>query len=113
MMTAADTGGQRSQPSARRRGDLSASTYDQLRDAIVTLRLAPGAALIESELCERLHVSRTPMRATLQRLQQQGFAVYRPSRSSRGGCKGVRRLFRGTLAEAYRLAMKQIGTRGA
>jgi DNA-binding GntR family transcriptional regulator len=75
MMTAADTGGQRSQPSARRRGDLSASTYDQLRDAIVTLRLAPGAALIESELCERLHVSRTPMRATLQRLQQQGFAV--------------------------------------
>ena len=31
--------------------------------------------MIESELCERLHVSRTPMRAALQRLQQTGFAV--------------------------------------
>lgn len=75
MLTKADTRGQQKHPGARRRGDLSIAAYEQLRDAIVTLKLAPGAALIESELCERLSVSRTPMRATLQRLQQEGFAV--------------------------------------
>jgi DNA-binding GntR family transcriptional regulator len=58
-----------------RRRDLSTAAYERLRDAIVTLKLAPGAALIEVELCDRLRVSRTPMRAALQRLQQEGLAV--------------------------------------
>jgi DNA-binding GntR family transcriptional regulator len=75
MTTTTDVSGDSVRSGGRRRGDLSIATYEQHPDAIVTLKLAPGAALIESELCERLHVSRTPMRATLQRLQQQGFAV--------------------------------------
>jgi len=36
------------------------------------LRLAPGAPLTEVELCRRLGISRTPVRAALLRLQQEG-----------------------------------------
>ena len=45
-----------------------------MRDLIVAGRLAPGAPLVEAELSDRLGVSRTPVRAALQRLQQEGFA---------------------------------------
>jgi DNA-binding GntR family transcriptional regulator len=54
--------------------------YSQLRDLIVHGRLAPGARLIELELAARLGVSRTPLRAALQRLQQEGYAVDIPTR---------------------------------
>jgi DNA-binding GntR family transcriptional regulator len=46
-----------------------------MRDLIVAGRLAPGAPLVEADLSERLGVSRTPVRAALQRLQQEGFAA--------------------------------------
>ena len=55
------------------RREATSSAYQQVRDLIVTGRLAPGAPLIETELSERLGVSRTPVRAALQRLQQEGF----------------------------------------
>jgi DNA-binding GntR family transcriptional regulator len=51
-----------------------------VRDLIVAGRLAPGAPLVEADLSERLGVSRTPVRAALQRLQQEGFV-----RASRAG----------------------------
>ena len=54
---------------------LTDSAYDRLRESIVTLRLAPGAPLTELEVCRRLHVSRTPARAALQRLRQEGLVV--------------------------------------
>jgi DNA-binding GntR family transcriptional regulator len=54
---------------------LANTVYEQLRDAIVTLKLAPGASLVETDLCTRLGVSRTPLRAALQRLEQEGFVV--------------------------------------
>jgi DNA-binding GntR family transcriptional regulator len=44
-----------------------------VRDLIVAGRLAPGAPLVEADLSMRLGVSRTPVRAALQRLQQEGF----------------------------------------
>jgi DNA-binding GntR family transcriptional regulator len=40
-----------------------------LRQAIVSGRLAPGARLIERELCESLSVSRTSIREALRRLE--------------------------------------------
>lgn len=43
--------------------------YDALRDGIVTLELAPGRRLSESELAGRLGVSRTPVREALVRLR--------------------------------------------
>jgi len=51
---------------------LADTAYTRLRDSIVTLRLAPGAPLTEVELCRRLGISRTPIRAALLRLQQEG-----------------------------------------
>jgi DNA-binding GntR family transcriptional regulator len=51
---------------------LTDAAYARLRDSIVTLRLAPGASLTEVELCHRLGISRTPVRAALLRLQQEG-----------------------------------------
>ena len=55
------------------RHEVTSSAYRRLRDLIVAGRLAPGAPLVETELSERLGVSRTPVRAALQRLQQEGF----------------------------------------
>lgn len=46
--------------------------YAMLRDEIVMWKLAPGTALSEIELAQRLGVSRTPLRAALARLAQEG-----------------------------------------
>ena len=56
-----------------------ADVYSQLRDLIVHGRLAAGARLVELELAARLGVSRTPLRAALQRLQQEGYVVDTPT----------------------------------
>lgn len=49
--------------------------YARLRELIVTAQLAPGARVIETEVAERLGVSRTPVREALQRLQQEGYVL--------------------------------------
>ncbi len=49
--------------------------YNRLRELIVRGRLAPGARITELEAAQRLGVSRTPIRAALQRLQQEGYVV--------------------------------------
>jgi DNA-binding GntR family transcriptional regulator len=51
------------------------SLYDRLRELIVVGRLAPGTRLVETEIAARFAVSRTPVRAALARLQQEGYAV--------------------------------------
>jgi DNA-binding GntR family transcriptional regulator len=53
--------------------DLVSRAYETLREQIVNGRLAPGSRIIESDLAERLGVSRTPVRGALQRLQQEGY----------------------------------------
>ena len=58
--------------SGRGRSD---AAYASLRESIVTLRLAPGTPLTEAGLCRRLSVSRTPARAALVRLEQEGLVV--------------------------------------
>jgi DNA-binding GntR family transcriptional regulator len=57
------------------RGESISRAYDQLRELIVWGRLAPGSRVIESELAERLGVSRTPTRSALHRLQQEGYVT--------------------------------------
>ena len=61
-------------PVRQPRREATSSAYRRMRDLIVAGRLAPGAPLVEAELSDRLGVSRTPVRAALQRLQQEGFA---------------------------------------
>ena len=55
------------------RSDRSGETYSRLRDLIVRGQLAPGSRIIETDVAERLGVSRTPVRSALQRLEQEGF----------------------------------------
>lgn len=55
--------------------DRTTQTYERLRELIVQGRLAPGSRVIESDVADRLGVSRTPIRASLQRLEQEGFIL--------------------------------------
>src|SRR3954469_1226193 len=52
--------------------------YMRLRDLIVQGSLAPGSRIVETEIADRLGVSRTPVREALQRLQQEGFVMGAP-----------------------------------
>ena len=54
---------------------LTAAAYDTLRKSICTGTLAPGERLIQSELADRLGVSRLPVHEALQQLRQEGFVV--------------------------------------
>jgi DNA-binding GntR family transcriptional regulator len=57
------------------RGEGALAVYQQLRERIVRGRLAPGSRLVEREVAARLGVSRTPVRAALERLTQEGYIV--------------------------------------
>jgi DNA-binding GntR family transcriptional regulator len=55
--------------------DRVSQAYEEIRDLIVRGRLAPGARIHEQEAALRLGSSRTPVRAALQRLQQEGYVT--------------------------------------
>jgi DNA-binding GntR family transcriptional regulator len=55
-----------------------AQTYSLLRDAIVALRLPPGAKVSDLQLARQLQVSRTPIREALLRLSDEGLVDVRP-----------------------------------
>lgn len=59
------------------------TAYAALRDAIVDGTLAPGEVLHDSELCEWLALSRTPVRAALMRLHDDGLVEMAPQRYTR------------------------------
>jgi DNA-binding GntR family transcriptional regulator len=61
------------------RKDRPQRVYEQLRQLIVTGRLAPGSRLVETDIATRFKVSRTPVRGALQRLQQEGYILDSPS----------------------------------
>ncbi|MBD0737235.1 GntR family transcriptional regulator [Streptomyces sp. CBMA29] len=56
----------------RTRNRASDHVYDELVSAIRKLRLAPGSSLSETDIAERLHVSRTPVREAIARLADTG-----------------------------------------
>ena len=47
--------------------------YAQLKRDVAAFKLVPGDRFTENELCERMAVSRTPVRQALYRLQQEGY----------------------------------------
>ncbi|NNM33689.1 MAG: GntR family transcriptional regulator, partial [Gemmatimonadetes bacterium] len=55
--------------------DRTTLAYERLRELIVRGRLAPGSRLIETEVAERLGLSRTPVRGAFQRLTQEGYVT--------------------------------------
>jgi DNA-binding GntR family transcriptional regulator len=59
---------------------LADRVYAELEEMIVTLQLAPGQVLSESELGGKLNVSRTPIGEALQRLAREGLVNILPRR---------------------------------
>jgi DNA-binding GntR family transcriptional regulator len=55
----------------------------RLRDAILSGDLAPGAKIVEEQLCATLGISRAPLREALRLLAQQGLVEHLPRRGSR------------------------------
>jgi len=53
--------------------NVSKATFQRIRELIVHGKLAPGSRVVEADLAKRLDVSRTPVRAALHRLQQEGY----------------------------------------
>ncbi len=57
---------------------ISERAYVQLRDRIVTLRLAPGTVLREDELMSELGIGRTPLREAIKRLVLENLVAVQP-----------------------------------
>ncbi|HKL75980.1 MAG TPA: GntR family transcriptional regulator [Halanaerobiales bacterium] len=57
--------------------------YETLKNAIITMDLAPGERLIEQNLSKQLQVSRTPLREAIKLLEFEGFLT----RNVSGGVK--------------------------
>jgi len=56
----------------------SQKIYEQLRQKITNFELYPGTRITESELAASFNVSRTPVRAALQRLEVEGHITIMP-----------------------------------
>ena len=57
---------------------ISDRAYAELRDRIVTLRLAPGTVLREDELMTDLAIGRTPLREAIKRLALENLVAVQP-----------------------------------
>jgi DNA-binding GntR family transcriptional regulator len=105
----------RRRPIGKHGGDgvAGAFAYRRLHALIVEGVLAPGSPLIEGDVCARLGVSRTPVRAALLRLEQEG--LVRGPTAGRGGRAIVSPLTAGDLREIFLMigALEAIAVRGA
>jgi DNA-binding GntR family transcriptional regulator len=63
-------------------GSMADVAYTALRDEIITLRLAPGASLVEEALTARLGIGRTPLRESLKRLETERLVAIYPRRGT-------------------------------
>ncbi len=70
------------QASFLRGAPLSQQVYEALRDAIVDVRVSPGALLRKEELCDLWGISRTPISEALARLAEDGPVEIRPQRGT-------------------------------
>jgi DNA-binding GntR family transcriptional regulator len=76
------------EPSAVAAGEAPAAklvaerAYVDLRDRIVTLRLAPGTVLREDELMREMDIGRTPLREAVKRLALENLVAVQPRRGT-------------------------------
>jgi DNA-binding GntR family transcriptional regulator len=85
-MTHSATGSHAAVPSVfgvlSERRTMTDAVYEQLKTAIVELRIPPGAPLREAEIAQGLSVSKTPVREALGRLEQDGLVTLNSFRSA-------------------------------
>lgn len=61
-----------------KRSNLAQLAYDQIKEAIVFVKISPGCALSENTLANALEMSRTPVREALKMLAQEGLVEILP-----------------------------------
>ena len=54
--------------------------YETLKHAIVIGEIPAGSRIVETEYAERMHISRTPLREALRKLERDGLVEYLPRR---------------------------------
>ncbi len=81
--------------------------YNVIRNAIITMKLAPGETLNEKEACAELGISRTPMREALLRLAQEGLVNIVPSGGTFVNKIAMRKVIEGHLVRSS-LEMRMI-----
>ena len=54
--------------------------YETLKHAIVIGEIPAGSRIVETEYAERMHISRTPLREALRKLEIDGLVEYLPRR---------------------------------
>lgn len=59
----------------QRSKSLHEQTYQALRSSILSGDLSPGERLVETQLAQQLHVSRTPIREAIRQLQKDGLVT--------------------------------------
>jgi DNA-binding GntR family transcriptional regulator len=64
------------------RRTMTDAVYEQLKTAIVELRIPPGSPLREADIAQGLSVSKTPVREALGRLEQDGLVTLNSFRSA-------------------------------
>jgi len=98
-----------SQPLQRSKS-LHEQTYQALRTSILLGELAPGARLVETQIAERLQVSRTPIREAIRQLQREALVTV----DSNGGLR-VTTISIPDAVQLYdcRIALEQIAAVGA
>jgi DNA-binding GntR family transcriptional regulator len=69
-------------PGSAKRGRGSTAVYEELREDILSLRMAQGSALDEVALAARFGLSRTPIREALLMLQREDLVTFLPGRSA-------------------------------
>jgi DNA-binding GntR family transcriptional regulator len=94
----------------QRSQSLHEQTYQVLRTNIFSGKLAPNERLVETQLAERLQVSRTPIREAIRKLQQEGLVTA----DSSGGMR-VTTLSINDVVQLYdcRIALEQLSVAGA
>jgi DNA-binding GntR family transcriptional regulator len=65
-----------------RKRPVSDQVYDALKDAIISVRLPPGASISENTICRHFGVSRTPVRTAIVRLDEEGLIDVYPQQGS-------------------------------
>jgi DNA-binding GntR family transcriptional regulator len=65
-------------PAPLRQSVMADKLYGILKHRVLTCALAPGARIIEKDICSEFGISRTPLRESLNRLAHEGLVVLSP-----------------------------------
>ncbi len=60
--------------------ELSLQAYKEVREMIISKKLAPGQKIVQDKLAENLGISRTPLRSALQMLEGEGLIESAPKK---------------------------------